>query len=122
MNNAEVLDQALVAELRDIMGAEFPMLVQAYLRDAAARLEEIKTLVSGIGNAAQDEALRRAAHTLKGSSSNLGAVRVAALCAALEDAMAGADSTPGEAADVSRLMDELEHAAAEASDALAALV
>lgn len=122
MNKAEVLDHALVAELRDIMGAEFPMLVQAYLRDAGARLQELRALVSGTGNAPQDEALRRAAHTLKGSSSNLGAVRVASLCAALEGVVTGAGLTASDAADVSRLIDELEYAAAEASDALAALV
>ncbi|MCH8544481.1 MAG: TIGR04282 family arsenosugar biosynthesis glycosyltransferase [Alcanivorax sp.] len=121
MNTADVLDHALVAELRDIMGAEFPMLVQAYLRDAGARLEELRALVAGGADAARDEALRRAAHTLKGSSSNLGAVRVAALCAALEAVMAGPDPAHS-GGDANRLIAELEDATAEASDALAALV
>ncbi|MBZ2188288.1 Hpt domain-containing protein [Alcanivorax sp. JB21] len=127
MNTAEVLDHALVAELRDIMGTEFPMLVQAYLRDASARLDELRGLASeGTGSAGaqgEGEALRRAAHTLKGSSSNLGAVRVAALCAALENGLVGADEGTAQAAsEVDRLIEALESAVAEASDALDALV
>lgn len=80
MEHIPVLDAALVAELRDIMGQDYPMLVAAWGRDAAQRLEEL-TEARQAGNR---EMLRRAAHTLKGSSSNLGAARVAGLCAQLE--------------------------------------
>ncbi|AJD48711.1 two-component hybrid sensor and regulator [Isoalcanivorax pacificus W11-5] len=80
MEHLPVLDTALVAELRDIMGQDYPMLVAAWRRDATQRLEEL----TGARQADNREALRRAAHTLKGSSSNLGAARVAGLCALLE--------------------------------------
>lgn len=80
MQQQSVLDYNVVAELRDIMGNEYPTLVDAWLRDAAQRLEELRQSHAE-GNR---QALRQAAHTLKGSSSNLGAKVVSAHCAVLE--------------------------------------
>lgn len=80
MEQQSVLDDTVVAELRDIMGTEYPTLVEAWLRDAAQRLEELRQSHAQ-GNR---KALREAAHTLKGSSSNLGAYAVSAHCAVLE--------------------------------------
>ncbi len=55
-------------------------LISIYLEDSTARLFEINRTVA-IGDPAQ---IRRAAHALRGSSANLGANALAALCALLE--------------------------------------
>lgn len=79
-----VLDGAAIAALRDPDAGGEPEflveLVQAYLTDSPPRLQEIQQAVAD-GNA---EALTRAAHSLKGSSSNFGADRVHLLCSEFE--------------------------------------
>lgn len=123
MGEVDVLDRQLIAELRDIMGPEFPVLVQAYLRDAEARMQELRTALGTLPSREDDaaeardaESARRAAHTLKGSSSNLGAVRVTRLCAELEELARRRSPVQG------TMLDELEVALEEAADALAALL
>ena len=111
MEHLPVLDTALVAELRDIMGQDYPMLVAAWGRDAAQRLEEL----TDARQADNVEALRRAAHTLKGSSSNLGAARLAALCAHLEQKVTSLNETEIDA----RLV-AIDTAVSEAGEALQA--
>lgn len=55
-------------------------LIDLYLEDAPRRIAALREAL-----AAMDESgLKRAAHTLKGSSANLGARRVAELCSQLE--------------------------------------
>lgn len=113
MGEVDVLDRELIAELRDIMGPEFPVLVQAYLRDAEARMQELR---AALGPSRDAESARRAAHTLKGSSSNLGAARVTRLCARLEELAHRRSPVQG------AMLDELEVALEEAADALSALL
>ena len=79
-----MLDEAVIAALRDPeLGGDPEFLVEvveAFLDDAPPRLETIRsTLASGDG-----EGLGRAAHSLKGSSGNFGAMRMQALCADIE--------------------------------------
>lgn len=76
----ERLDPALLQELKMLMEDEFGMLLEAYLDDSAQQLREI----SDAWEDGDLERLRRGAHSLKGASSNLGAVALAALCADLE--------------------------------------
>lgn len=74
------VDTAILAELREIMGAEFVSLVQVFLEDAPLALERIHTLATGpnlMGIAAP-------AHTLKSTSANLGALVLSAQAKALE--------------------------------------
>jgi len=78
--DTSVLDMELVTELREIMGEGFAVLVESYERDANQRLAALSAAVAALDRAA----LRQEAHSLKGSSSNLGAVSVAALCVELE--------------------------------------
>lgn len=85
---ASVLDMELVTELREIMGEGFAVLVESYDRDAEQRLAALSAAVTALDRAA----LRQAAHSLKGSSSNLGAVSVAALCVELEGQAEGASA------------------------------
>lgn len=74
------LEAETMTELRSLMEAEFPTLVHAYLNDSRRRLEEMQEAIE----AGQMDALRRACHSLKGSSSNLGAMTLTSLCLALE--------------------------------------
>ena len=87
-------------------------LIDLYLLDAAQRVKQIREATI------QTEwvLVKRAAHNLKGSSSNLGVRHVAEICEKLER-MDGCDS-PQTVADLVRL---LEHESARASAALAAV-
>lgn len=76
------VDSGLLSELKDILGAEFPALVQTFTQDSLRQQEAMQAAVQ-----AQDaEALRRAAHSLKGASANLGLQSLQVLCQQLEDA------------------------------------
>jgi HPt (histidine-containing phosphotransfer) domain-containing protein len=75
---AEILDQAVVAELRDSVGGDeaFVMeLVDAYLAEGPSDLAAMDAAAAA-GDAA---ALIRPAHTLKSSSAAVGAMRLAAI-------------------------------------------
>ncbi|HAF93900.1 MAG TPA: histidine kinase, partial [Pseudomonas sp.] len=59
----EHLDSAVLATLQDVMEAEYPVLLDTFLIDSQDRLRTIQdALAQGEG-----EALRRAAHSFKGS-------------------------------------------------------
>jgi len=78
------LDATILAELSN-MGIEggpdiAAELIQLYLGDLPDRIEGIRTAIGS----ADPGALQREAHRLKGSSQQVGAARLAALCAELE--------------------------------------
>lgn len=75
------LDHSVLSALRDVMEDEFPVLLDTFLTDSAERLRQIRQ-----ANAASDsQGLRLAAHSFKGSCSNMGAHELASLCKLLED-------------------------------------
>lgn len=76
------LDENLLAELQDILEDEFPALVSTWIQDSGVRMDEVQQAFAA-GNA---DAVRKAVHSLKGSSANVGLVCLAALCQVLEDA------------------------------------
>ena len=80
------LDSEILEELRVVMGNEFAGLLQTFVQDSGQRVQAIAREL-----AAQDAvALRAAAHSFKGSSSNMGARRLAQLCKEIEElALAG---------------------------------
>ncbi len=81
--------------------------VEAFLREAAAALVDVRVAGQGGG-----DGLQRAAHRLKGSAGNIGAARAAQLCAELEKH--GRQGTPPEPI----LLAELEGELAQVRDAL----
>lgn len=112
MKATEPLDMELVGELQDIMADGFVTLVESYQRDASQRLVSMQAALD-----AEDRSqLRQLAHSLKGSSSNLGAVQVTALCVALEGQVADA-----EASKLQQLLNELDVAHVTAVEALTEL-
>lgn len=74
----ERLDLGHLAELRDLMEDEFELLIEAFVSDGLQRVAQLQALANSA------DALRRAAHSLKGAASNVGALELARLCADLE--------------------------------------
>jgi len=112
-----MLDEKTLAALRTMEDAADPHfladLIALYLAEAPTHIEEIRySVTSGAG-----ERVRRAAHTLQGSSASLGALPLAELCRAMERAGAGDLST----ADRLRLVEELEVTYSRTRDALLAV-
>jgi hypothetical protein len=78
-----IVDQALVSELKDVMGEGFSALVDSFRADAEKRLGALEQHLAD----ADPEALRQQAHSFKGSSGNVGAD----LCLSLEKQADGGD-------------------------------
>tara|TARA_A100001391_G_scaffold67203_4_gene42970 strand:- start:3706 stop:4071 length:366 start_codon:yes stop_codon:yes gene_type:complete len=80
MQQPPVLNEVLIAELRDIMGSDFYTLVKSYRQDGRQRLAALHEAV----REGHMDGIRQQAHSFKGSSGNLGALRVSALCLEME--------------------------------------
>jgi HPt (histidine-containing phosphotransfer) domain-containing protein len=105
----DAVDASVLADLEEMQEEGEPNLVAEliglYLGDAPRKLASMREAEAG-GDAAS---LRRAAHSLKGSSASLGAFGVAALCGELE--LACGEVSSGRAATlVARLGQEMERA------------
>ena len=66
--------------LKDVMEDDFNFLIETFIQDSEDRLAKLHELVGGD----DVDAIRRASHSFKGSCSNLGALRLASLCAESE--------------------------------------
>lgn len=82
MNDKPHLDEEALAELKDVMEDEFDVLIHTYISDSFDRLASIRDALE----AGDAEALVKAAHSFKGSSINIGAPRLGALCLEVENA------------------------------------
>lgn len=76
------LDEALFEELREILDTEFPTLINTFIQDSGVRLRELTEAFQR----GQVDGVRKAAHSLKGASANLGLLRLAEECRLLEEA------------------------------------
>jgi CheY-like chemotaxis protein len=110
------LDASTIRYLRELEDAQNPdflaKLTQAYIKDLPARLEEIRSALT----AGDATALRVAAHTLKGSSANIGALRLQKAARMMEDLGKSGDTAGG-----AELMTEIESEAEAVKAALQAL-
>ena len=80
MNVNQHLDFDALNTLKEIMEDDFVFLIETFLQDSASRVTTLAELMDG-----QDsDAIRRAAHSFKGSCSNVGALHLASLCGHLE--------------------------------------
>lgn len=75
-----LIDQQVLASLKELMEEEFPALINSYIEDAPKLLTDILSS----SKEADREILVRAAHTLKSSSNNLGAIKLAMIAEAIE--------------------------------------
>ncbi|QHF46121.1 histidine kinase [Pseudomonas sp. S35] len=73
------MDPQVLSGLQEVMEGEYPKLLDTFLDDSQRRVEALRQ--------ARDDAkaLGQIAHSFKGSSGNLGALRLAELCRRLED-------------------------------------
>jgi HPt (histidine-containing phosphotransfer) domain-containing protein len=75
------LDNAVLETLRDVMEDEYPLLLETFLLDSEERLR----LLLETSSSGDAQAMRLAAHSFKGSCSNMGALLLAGLCKELEE-------------------------------------
>jgi HPt (histidine-containing phosphotransfer) domain-containing protein len=80
MNVTQHLDYDVLNSLKDVMEDEFGFLIETFIQDSNDRLEKLHSLIGSN----DEDAIRRASHSFKGSCSNLGALELANLCAAIE--------------------------------------
>lgn len=78
---AEHVDMDTLNMLKEIMEDGFSALLETYISDSEVRVNELRESLA----AGDSETVRRSAHSLKGSSGNLGANQMAALCLHVED-------------------------------------
>lgn len=84
------LDNDILSTLRDVMGEDYGLLIETYIADSNSRLQ---SLAEGIAQRDCDF-LRRTAHSFKGSSSNIGALRLAECCSVMENLALAGDPLP----------------------------
>jgi HPt (histidine-containing phosphotransfer) domain-containing protein len=75
------LDFAVVDMLKDIMGDDFQLLLQTFVADVPIRLQDLNTCLEQ----GDIPGMEKPAHTLKGSSANMGAILLSSICAELVD-------------------------------------
>lgn len=71
------VDPEVLSSLRDVMEEAYPELLDTFLSDSQNRLQALQA-------ASDPKQISQAAHSFKGSSSNMGAKVLAQLCAQLE--------------------------------------
>ncbi len=97
IENAVKID--MIIELKEILAEEFNVLVDSFVNDAQRRTIAIKNAIA----TTDLEVVRTEAHSLKGSSLNLGAQLLPQLCAELENL-----GKSGELEGMSCLCDKIE--------------
>ncbi|WLD57020.1 Hpt domain-containing protein [Salinispirillum sp. LH 10-3-1] len=94
------LDLRALTELQNIMEEDFILLIETFISDADDRMNDI---LEAVGDW---QRLRRAAHAFKGSSSNIGAIKLANLCKALEHHAMEVQEDAGVAEQVAQIKEE----------------
>lgn len=74
------LDYDVINALKEVMEDDFIFLIETYFLDSTNRIAALRSAA----RLSEADGIRRAAHSFKGSCSNLGATRLAGLCSALE--------------------------------------
>ncbi|MHA7878418.1 MAG: Hpt domain-containing protein [Saccharospirillum sp.] len=80
-DDAVHLDPQIISELQQLLGDDFAELVHTFIQDSQQRIDDLQATIAS--TVAQD--VRHVAHSFKGSSLNLGAVRLSELCRQLEE-------------------------------------
>ena len=71
-NETAILDPEIVKELKDIMGQDFLLLFTTYMNDSLNKISELKIAI----HKEDIDQIRRVSHSLKGSSLNLGVIKI----------------------------------------------
>lgn len=76
----EHLDYDTLNTLKDVMEDDFALLLDTFMQDSSERISTLRAVIQQ----SDADLIRRAAHSFKGSCSNIGALHLSALCASLE--------------------------------------
>lgn len=99
MNEKPHLDEEALAELQDVMEDDFDILISTYLSDSRDRIEALRSAL----RSADADSFTRSAHSFKGSSVNIGAPRLGAIC--MEAEVAGREGRLGQADNILEVME-----------------
>jgi PleD family two-component response regulator len=108
---SDTLDPAVMEGIREAGAPDFARrLIDQFINEAGTRVRALKEAAGR----ADARALNATAHSLKGSSMIMGATRLAALCAQVEDqvAMPGGEVTPALMTEIDQELVRVEHALA----------
>ena len=75
------IDEGVIGELEMLLGDDVGELFDTFRRESQDQLESLTTLLSSEDR----DGLRRMAHSLKGSASNLGATSLSGFCESIEN-------------------------------------
>jgi len=100
MDNQDHVDSATLSMLKEILEDGFPGLLETFIKDTSDRIETLQGELEG----KDYDGIRRSAHSVKGSASNLGANALASLASALE--IKGRD---GDSSDVGPLLENIRN-------------
>lgn len=100
----EHVDITALQDLKEIMESEFETLINTFITDSLSKLQELSDAIES----ADADALRKVAHSLKGSSSNICAGGLSELARQLEF-MGKEGSTDGADVVLVSLRDEFEN-------------
>lgn len=78
--SSEIIDLDILNELKEIMEDDFDELIETFIDDGQKQVDDLRVAIDA--SIAPD--IRRIAHTLKGSSANLGANALSETCKVLE--------------------------------------
>lgn len=110
----EHLDYDTVNTLKDVMEDDFELLLETFVQDSAERIRTLRLVIQGADIQGADiqgtepDAIRRTAHSFKGSSCNVGAMQLSALCSTLEK-KAAENQLDGLVADLEAIEQEFAH-------------
>jgi len=108
-----LVDQAIVADLQDVMAEQFPQLVGMLIHEITVQLADIQTAAAQ-GDAGQ---LYRIAHKLKSGAGSMGAAQLSELARRLET-----QGHAGNLADIAPLLEQSRLTAAQTQQAFQALL
>ena len=74
------LDLVMLGELKEVMEEGFALLIETFIEDSEKHINNIASALASHDG----ESVRRAAHSLKGSASNIGALQLTDSCRSLE--------------------------------------
>lgn len=83
----KTIDESVIGELEMLLGDDINELFDTFRRESIGQLDQLQQLLG----ANDRDGLRRMAHSLKGSASNLGATSLSSFCESIEnEALEGA--------------------------------
>lgn len=103
----DVINHNVLNELKEVMEDDFGLLIETFLADGPERINDLRNLMSS----GADSEMEKPAHTLKGSSSNIGAMKLSQACADLVDQVRAGSITDASSS-VSAIESEFEAAKA----------